>query len=67
MLKQIMSPVEWNVEKSKDALQQYYHWLELISKYEALSGVKFTNAVKITLALQSARGNLAQPLKISVS
>ena len=30
--KQIMSPVEWNFKKLKDVLQQYFHWLELISK-----------------------------------
>ena len=33
LLKQIMSPVEWNAEKSKVVIQQYYRWLELISKY----------------------------------
>ena len=60
LLKQIMSPVEWNAEKSKDVIQQYYHWLELISKYEAISSEKITDTVKITLALQNVKGNLAQ-------
>ena len=39
--------VEWNVEMSKDVLQQYDHWMELISKYEAVSGDEITDAVKI--------------------
>ena len=26
LLKRIMSPAEWNVEKSKDVIKQYYHW-----------------------------------------
>ena len=51
--KQIMSPVEWNAEKSKDVIQQYHHWLELISKYEAVSSEKISDTVKITLALQN--------------
>ena len=34
LLKQIMSPAESNVEESKDVIQQYYHWLKLISKYD---------------------------------
>ena len=67
-LKQIMSPVEWNAEKSKDVIQQYYyHWLELISKYEAISSEKITDTVKITLALQNVKGNLAQSLNVSIS
>ena len=67
LLKQIMSPVEWNAEKSKDVIQQYYHWLELISKYEAISSEKITDTVKITLALQNVKGNLAQSLNVSIS
>ena len=67
LLKQIMSPVEWNTEKSKDVIQQYYHWLELISKYEAISSEKITDTVKITLALQNVKGNLAQSLNVSIS
>ena len=55
------------VEKSKDVLQQYYHWMELISKYEALSGEKTTDAVTHTLTHQKDRSNLAQSLNISVS
>ena len=51
----------------KDVIQQYYHWLELISKYETLSGEKITDRVKITLALQKVRGTLAQSLNVSVS
>ena len=43
LLKLIMSPAEWNVEKSKDIIQQCYHWLELISKYEALNGEKVSD------------------------
>ena len=62
-----MLPVEWNVEKSKDVTQQYHHWLELISKYEALNGEKVSDTIKITLALQNVRGNLAQSLNVSVS
>ena len=67
LLKQIMSPVEWNAEKSKDVIQQYYHWLELISKYEAISSEKISDTVKITLALQNVKGNLAQSLNVSIS
>ena len=67
LLKQIMSAVEWNVAKSKDVIQQCYHWLELISKYEALSGEKITDRVKITLALQNIRGNPAQSLNVNIS
>ena len=62
-----MPPVEWNAEKSKDVIQQYYHWLELISKYEAISSEKITDTVKITLALQNVKGNLAQSLNVSIS
>ena len=58
LLKQIMSPVEWNAEKSKDVIQQCYHWLELISKYEAVSSEKISDSVKITLALQMSKGTL---------
>ena len=47
-----MSLAEWNVEKSKDVIQQYYQWIELISKYEAPSNEKISDTVKITLALQ---------------
>ena len=67
LLEQIMSPVEWNAEKSKDVIQQYYHWLELISKYEAISSEKISDTVKITLALQNVKGNLAQSLNVSFS
>ena len=62
-----MSPVEWNAEKSKDVIQQYYHWLELISKHEAISSEKISDTVKITLALQNVKGNLAQSLNVSIS
>ena len=41
--------------------------LELVSKYEAISCEKVTDTVKITLALQNVRGNLAQFLNVSVS
>ena len=67
LLKQIMSPVEWNAEKSKDVIQQYYHWLELTPKYEAISSEKISDTVKITLALQNVKGNLAQSLNVSIS
>ena len=67
LLKQIMSPVEWNAEKSKDVIQQYYRWLELISKYEAISSEKITDTVKITLALQNVKGNLVQALNVSIN
>ena len=67
LLKKIMSPVEWNAEKSKDVIQQYYHWLELNSKYEAISSEKITDTVEITLALQNGKGNLAQSLNVSIS
>ena len=66
-LKQIMSPVGWNAEKSKDVIQQYYHWLELISKYEAISSEKISDTVKITLALQNVKGNLAQSFNVSIN
>ena len=59
--------VEWNAEKSKDVIEQYYHWLELISKYEAISSEKISDTVKITLALQNVKGNLAQSLNVSIS
>ena len=39
-----------NVNKSQYVLQQCYHWLELISKYEALNGEKVTNTVKINFS-----------------
>ena len=67
LLKQIMSPVEKNAEKSKDVIQLCYHWLELISKYEAISSEKITDTVKITLALQNVKGNLAQSFNVSIS
>ena len=43
LLKQTMSPVEWNAQKSKDVIQQCYHWLELVSKYEAVSSEKISD------------------------
>ena len=46
LLKQITQLVEWSSEDSKDALQQYHHWLELFAKYEALSGEEVTDAIK---------------------
>ena len=52
LLKQIMSLAEWNVEKSKDITQQYYHWLKLISKYDVFSCERISDTVKITLELQ---------------
>ena len=36
LLKQIMTPSEWNPEKSSNVLHIYHHWLELISKYECI-------------------------------
>ena len=45
LLKQIMSPVEWNAEKSKDVNQQCYRWLELISKYEAVNSEKISQTL----------------------
>ena len=62
-----MSPVEWTVEKSKDVSQQCYHWLEVTSKHEILSGEKVSDTVKITLALQNVRSNLAQSPSVNVS
>ena len=67
MLKQITSLAEWNIEKSKDVIQQCYDSLEFTSKHEALSGEKVSDTVKITLALQNVRGNLAQSSDVSVS
>ena len=43
------------------------NWLELISRYEAISSDKITDTVKITLALQNVKGNLAQSLNVSIS
>ena len=65
--KKITSPVEWSAEKSKDVTQQCYHWLELISKYEAISSEKISDTAKITLALQNVKGNLTQSLNVSLS
>ena len=67
LLKQIMSPAEWNDEKSVDVIQQHYHWLEFIPKYAAISSDKIADTVNITLALQNVRGNPAQSLNVSVS
>ena len=49
-----MQPDDWNSKKSKDVLQQSHHWLGLVSKYEALSGEKLTDAMNVTLALCAA-------------
>ena len=67
LLKQIMTPSEWNPEKSSNVLQQYHHWLELISKYESLSSEKIAPSIKITLALQNVRGPLANALSLSIT
>ena len=68
LLKQIMSLVDWNVVKSKDVFRQCYHyWQECIAKYEALSGEKVTDIVKIALPHQNVRGNLVQFLNVNVS
>ena len=64
LLKQIMTPSEWNPEKSSNVLQLYHHWLELISKYESLSSEKIAPSIKITLALQNVRGSLANALQM---
>ena len=52
LLKQIMTPTEWNPDKSPNVLHMYHHWLELISKYESLISEKIAPNIKITLALQ---------------
>ena len=67
LLKQIMTPSEWNPEKSPNVLQLYHHWLELISKYESLSSEKIAPSIKITLALQNVRGPLANALSLSIT
>ena len=67
LLKQIMTPSEWNPEKSSNVLQLYHHWLELISKYESLSSEKIAPSIKITLALQNVRGPLANALSLSIT
>ena len=67
LLKQIMTPSEWNPEKSPNVLQMYHHWLELISKYESLSSEKIASSIKITLALQNVRGPLANALSLSIT
>ena len=67
LLKQIMTPTEWNPEKSTNVLQTYHHWLELISKYESLSSEKIGSSIRITLALQNVRGPLANALCLSIN
>ena len=67
LLKQIMTPSEWNPEKSPNVLQMYHHWLELISKYKSLSSEKIASSIKITLALQNVRGALANALSLSIT
>ena len=67
LLKQIMTPSEWNPEKSSNVLQMYHHWLELISKYESLSSERIASNIKITLALQNVRGPLANALSFSIT
>ena len=66
LLKQIMTPSEWNPEKSSNVLQMYHHWLELISRYESFSSEKIASNVKITLALQNVRGPPANALSLSI-
>ena len=65
--KQIMTPTEWNPEKSPNVLQMYHHWLELISRYESLNSEKIASSIKITLALQNVRGPLANALSLSIN
>ena len=67
LLKQIMTPTEWNPEKSPNVLQMYHHWLELISKYESLRSEKIASSIKIKLALQNVRGPLANALSLSIN
>ena len=67
LLKQIMPPVEWPSEKFKDVGQRHHHWLDLVSKYEALCGEKVTDTVRITLALQAVKGNPPQSLNVTAS
>ena len=67
LLKQIMTPSEWNPEKSSNVLQMYHHWLELISKYESLNSEKIASSIKITLALQNVRCPLANALSLSIT
>ena len=65
LLKQIMTPTEWNPEKSANVLHMYHHWLELIRKYESLSSEKIASNIKITLAFQNVRGPLANVLSLN--
>ena len=67
LLKQIITPTEWNPEKSTDVLQVYHHWLELISKYKSLNSEKIASSIEITLALQNARGPLANALSLDIN
>ena len=64
LLKQIMSPVEWNAEKSKDVIQQYFHWLELISKHEAVSSERSQTQSRSHLRFRMSRETL---LSLSMS
>ena len=67
LLKQIMTPTEWNPEKSPNGLQVYHQCLELISKYESLNPEKIASSIKITLALQNVRGPFANALSLSIN
>ena len=67
LLKQIMTPPQWNPEKSPNVLQMYHRWLEFISKYVSLSSEKLASSIEITLALQNVRGPLANALSLSIN
>ena len=67
LLKRIMTPTEWNPERSTNALQMCHHWLELVSKYQSHSSEKIASSIKITLALQNVRGPLATSLSLSIN
>ena len=62
LFEQIMTPTEWNPEKSTNVLQMYHHWLELISKFESFSSEKIASNIKIMFALQNVRGPFANAL-----
>ena len=64
LLKQIMTPSEWNPEKSSNVLQLYQVGTH---QQVSLSSEKIAPSIKITLALQNVRGPLANALSISIT
>ena len=67
LLKEILTPAEWNPERSPNVLQMYRHWLKLISKYEALKLWEDRFKRRDHVSTSNVKGPLANALSLSIN